>query len=441
MYNQTMSVIEKLPGCEENPRVALVRMAAGAVALSRYPVVETIRTCALHTLPHSRSPLRSPFNTIHASTRCWTHEDRDVVTPANDFLYLNGWVDLSNGPVQLEIPAVERDRYFVIELLDAFTNNFVNLSARSIGTDGGRFVLHMAGEAHGMAGETPVACPTRLVWLLGRVLVKSDGDLENARKAANAFRLSGESCRGPSSVSNWHESGDPSLDFFQNVFNSLADFPVCEDEAPMFAMLQRAGVKWRDAVEVAALPAAVQQGLRDGYASAHRLITAFTESRTGRNWGYSLKLGRYGHDHLSRACTAMKGLGALAAEEAVYAAADFDDAGEHLDGRNGYELYFAPGELPPVDAMWSLSLYGMDRFFVDNPLRRYTIGDRTPGLQYDADGGLRLRIQHEPPESTANWLPAPAAGFYLILRFYHPKPSFLDGHYRIPAIHAVRKHV
>ncbi|WP_322013090.1 DUF1254 domain-containing protein [Paraburkholderia sp. J12] len=445
MYNQTMSIMEKMMGSDEDPRVALVRMAAGAVALSRYPVVESVRTCALHTLPHSRSPMRMPFNTIHASTRCWTHEDRDVVTPANDFLYLNGWVDLSNGPVQLDIPPVDGDRYFVIELLDAFTNNFVNLSARSIGRQGGHFVLHLEGEAPEPRAGKPVACPTRLVWLLGRVLVHGERDLEAARQVANAFRLSGEPVSGPASVSRWHESGDAALDFFQNVFNSLADFPVCEDEAPMFALLRRAGVKWHAQVDVATLPETVQEGLRLGYAVAHRLITAFTESRTGRSWVYSLGLGRYGHDHLLRACTAMKGLGALAADEAVYASADFDDTGAHLDGRNRYELYFPPGQLPPVDAMWSLSLYGMDRFFVGNPIRRYAIGDRTPGLQYDADGGLRLVIQHEidrdSPQSTANWLPAPAGGFYLILRFYHPQAAFLEGRYAIPAIHAVQKNV
>jgi hypothetical protein len=439
MHTQTMSVLDTLPESNEDPRVLLVKMAAGLLALARYPVIEVMRTCALHTLPYSTSAIHIAFNQYHASDHPWTHEDRDIVTPANDFLYLNGWIDLSNGPVLLDIPAIDGDRYFVIELLDAFTNNFVNLSARTIGSKGGRFVLHSPGQAVPADAGEPVECPTHLVWMLGRVLVRGDDDLDAAREVAGTFRLTGTgaACAGPSCVSKWHDSGDHALDFFQNVFNSLADFPAGDDEAPLVEMLLRAGVKLRGPVDVAALPENVQQGLRLGYADAQRLIVAFTESRARRAWNYSLTLGRYGHSHLQRACTAMKGLGALAGEEAVYAAADFDDAGEHLDGRKRYEIHFPPGQLPPVDAMWSVSLYGEDRYFVDNPIRRYALGDRTPGLQYDADGGLRILIQHDAPESTSNWLPAPDGNFYLIMRFYHPQASFLEGRYAIPPVRAV----
>lgn len=431
-----MTLAEGLSEHVEDPLTALVRMAAGPLALARYPVVECMRTCALHTVPHSQSPLRSSFNAIHASERCWTHEDRDIVTPANDFLYLNGWIDLGNGPVALDVPAVEADRYYVIELLDAFTNNFINLSTRNDGSRSRRFVLHMQGQ-HVEDADTAVECPTRLVWLLGRVLVKGDDDLEVARQIARSFKLNGPQCAGPASISEWRERGDAALDFFQHVFDSLTDFPAQDDEAAPVSALMRAGLPMRGPIDVTSLSAAVQHGLRLGYADAQRLITAFTTSRTRRGWVYSLVLGRYGHDHLLRACIAMKGLGALAADEAVYATADFDEAGQPLKGRKRYELYFPPGQLPPVDAMWSLSLYGEDRFFVDNPIRRYAIGDRTQGLEYDADGGLRIHIQHAPPPGRANWLPAPAAGFYLILRFYHPQTSFLEGRYTIPAVRAI----
>jgi hypothetical protein len=439
MYKQTMSLDEAVPEHVDDPLTALVRMAAGPLALARYPVVEVMRTCALHTLEHSTSPLRSRFNAIHASERRWTHEDRDIVTPANDFLYLNGWIDLSDGPVVLEIPPVEEDRYYVVELLDAFTNNFTNLSARNAGTRGGRFVLHTRDQRDQRAGEQGVSveCPTSLVWLLGRVLVKGDDDLPVAQRIARSFRLHGAASEGPSCVRHWREGGDPALDFFQHVFDSLTDFPVREDEAGLYDMLVRAGLRERGPNEVTLLPEAVRHGLRLAYIDAQRLIAAFTASRARHAWTYSLGLGRYGHGHLLRACVAMKGLAALAAEEAVYASADFDEAGEPLAGSRAYELYFAPGQLPPVDAMWSLSLYGEDRFFIDNPIRRYAIGDRTQGLKYEPDGGLRIQIQHAPPPSSANWLPAPAGGFYLILRLYHPQASFLEGRYAIPPVRAV----
>jgi hypothetical protein len=437
MHNQTMSVVEaNAETLHDDPVVALVRMFAGPLAIARYPVVEVVRTCALHTLPHSTSPLRRPFNTIHASMRRWTHEDRDIVTPANDFLYLNAWIDLSEGPVVLDIPAMDDGRYYVVELLDAFTNNFTNLSPRNAGVRGGRFVLHTA-EQRPTGDGVRVACPTTLVWMLGRVLVQGDDDLARAQQTAGAFRLDGPQGAGPACVRQWHDSGDAALDFFENVYRSFADLPPRDDEAPMVSALERVGIRASGGSGMAALPALVEQGLRLAYADAQHLILAFTQSRARRNWSYSLVLGRYGHDHLLRACIAMKGLGALAADEAIYATADFDEAGELLDGSRRYELYFPPGQLPPVDALWSLSLYGADRYFADNPIRRYAIGDRTPGLQYDADGGLRIQIQHDAPAEQANWLPAPQGGFYLILRFYHPQAAFLEGRYAIPPVRAV----
>jgi hypothetical protein len=438
MDKQAMSEHQDTFASRDECLVALARMAAGAIAVARYPVVEVLRTCALQTLPDSTSLLRSPFNAIHASMHRWTHEDRTFVTPSNDFLYLNGWIDLTNGPVMLDIPAMQDDRYYVVELLDAFTNNFVNLSPRNAGLRGGRFVLHPRGTVPEPGDHEAVACPTGLVWLLGRVLVKDDDDLACAQQIANTFRLSGAASAGPSSIQAWKKGGDPALDFFQNVFNSLADVPMQEDEAAALCMLARFFGRNGDSIDVATLPAPVQQGLRLGYEDARRLIVAFSGSPAESGWAYSLKLGRYGHALLPRACVAFKGIGALAAEEAVYATTDFDDAGMHLHGSRKYMLHFPAGQLPPVDAMWSLSLYGENRFFVDNPIRRYAIGDRTPDLQYDADGGLRIQIQHDAPASECNWLPAPAGRFYLILRLYHPQAVFLEGRYVIPGVHAVQ---
>jgi hypothetical protein len=101
-------------------------------------------------------------------------------------------------------------------------------------------------------------------------------------------------------------------------------------------------------------------------------------------------------------------------------------------------LRFGPGELPPVDAFWSLTMYdSRDCMLVDNPIDRYAIGDRTPALRRDADGGLTLRIQHAAPAdeaARANWLPAPAGAFYLCLRAYVPRAEMLDGRHALPPL-------
>jgi hypothetical protein len=115
--------------------------------------------------------------------------------------------------------------------------------------------------------------------------------------------------------------------------------------------------------------------------------------------------------------------------------ADFDADAQALDGRHAYELRFPAGALPPADAFWSVSMYGADRFFVPNVIGRHAVGDRTRGLEREADGSLVIPIGHAAPEARlANWLPAPPGPFYLILRVYHPRPEFLEGRYAIPPV-------
>lgn len=235
-------------------------------------------------------------------------------------------------------------------------------------------------------------------------------------------------------MAHWQETGDAAIDFFQNLYRAMGDFPPAPAEQGLFTLLRKAGLRLGEEIDFASLRAPVVAGLRSAYQQGLAIIEAHTRSQGHKAWGYSMRLGTYGDDWLLRACTAMKGLGALRADEAVYAMADFDADGERLDGRNTYELRFAPGMLPPADAFWSVSLYGEDRFFTANAIGRYAVGDRTPGLRMEADGTLVIPVSHARPAQDDNWLPAPAGPFYLILRLYHPGKAFMDGQYTIPAV-------
>jgi hypothetical protein len=127
----------------------------------------------------------------------------------------------------------------------------------------------------------------------------------------------------------------------------------------------------------------------------------------------------------------------LGAQEVLYLLAFRDSDGQPLDGHRSYQLRFPPGGLPQVDAFWSLTLYRKsDYLFDDNPMQRYAIGDRTQGLAYDDDGGLTLHFGHHPPAQMSNWLPAPAAPFYLALRLYLPGQVHQQHQYNYPAIEA-----
>src|SRR5262249_61317532 len=124
---------------------------------------------------------------------------------------------------------------------------------------------------------------------------------------------------------------------------------------------------------------------------------------------------------------ALVGLGANLTEDACYPMARADSDGTPLTGKSTYVIHFTKDQLPPVNAFWSLTMYNEKQAFVDNPINRYTLGDRS-ALTYNADSSLDLYVQHENPgpERLPNWLPAPAGSFNLLLRLYWPKQAGLD---------------
>ncbi len=406
------------------------------------PLVEAMRTAWQMTGVDAPQPSgRAPLNVLGHADRPWTHADRDVVTPANDLLYSMGWLDLSQGPQLLDVPA-ERTRYWVMALLDAYTNNFVNIGPRRTGGEKRSYALVTEGWNGTLPeGVEAIACPTPLVWLLGRVLVTSDDDLPAARAVQRQMHVRPLAAAPAGPVrhyTDWQPSDDP-LAFLDALARGLAANPPPLADAGVVASLGRAGIRPGMPVRAELLEPEVADGLVRGLQAGREVVAAYSRSRHGNAWGINYTLGRFGTDYLGRACTAAKGLGGLSSDEALYAMADYDGARQRLDGRHAYRLRFEAGALPPVDAFWSVSLYGEDFFFVDNPIARHAIGDRTPGLVRMPDGALELLIQHAtPPDAQrANWLPAPAGPFYLILRLYHPRDEAVNRSYRIPPVQRV----
>ncbi len=414
--------------------------AAVPAVVAGYPLLESLRTCHTQTMSTTPGYGRAPLNVIAHSEQPWTDRDRDIVTPANDLLYSNAWIDLRHGPVVLELPA--RSRYFVAELLDVYTNNFLNLGLRTVPERGGRYALlgPHASEADAPAGTHPVHCPSALVWLLARVLVDDAADLSAARAVQSAIRLHGPAIAAPPrSVARWQDTGDAALDFWANLARALDDFPPPAEQRGPFDLLAAAHIELAPDGTMPALRRTTVEGLRSAYETGMALIEGHTSSASKAPWRYSTRLGRYGNDYMLRAATAMKGLAALAADEAIYAMTDHDQHGDALDGRHLYRIRFADGGDLPADQFWSISLYGADRYFAANAIGRHALGNRSP-LVRDADGALTFEVAHEPPPGPAsNWLPAPAGPFYLILRLYHPQQRLLDGRYRFPPVERVTR--
>jgi hypothetical protein len=199
-------------------------------------------------------------------------------------------------------------------------------------------------------------------------------------------------------------------------------------------------------VDVEKMNPAVKRGLVRAQQAGRMIVTSGPANNVGRvvvngwgltppNWG---RLSPDGH-YLVRSAKSLGGFVTHDPEENIYPATFVDDRGEALNESRRYVLRFSKGEIPPVNAFWSVTLYGPDFNFVDNSINRYAIGDRTRGLKYDTDGGLTLYIQKDAPggDKDRNWLPSGAGNFHLVLRAYVPKPEALGGRWQPPAVRRV----
>jgi hypothetical protein len=382
-----------------------------------------------------------------------TPADKVVTAPNADTLYSLAWLDLAKEPYVFSIPEAG-DRYFMMPMLDAWTDVFEVPGTRTTGDKAQRYVITSPGWNGKLPdGLTQYKSPTALVWILGRTYCT--GTPEDYR-AVHAFQdklsLVPLSSYGKS-YSPPPAKVDPSVDmktpvrdqvhkmgaaeYFATLASLLKTNPPAAEDAAMVEKMAKIGiVPGRDydpsqldpavSKAMARIPADGQQKIMSHFSRAGKLVNG---------WTFSFKTGVYGTDYAQRAFITAIGLGANRPEDAVYPVSRVDASGKPYDGANKYVLRFAKGELPPVNAFWSLTMYDAQMFFAANKLDRFTLSQRD-SLEYNDDGSVDLYIQHESPGSDkeSNWLPAPAGRFVLMLRMYWPKESLLDGSWQAPGV-------
>ena len=374
-----------------------------------------------------------------------TPASRAVTAPNNDTLYSSAWLDLAQGPLLLHVPDTA-DRYYSLAFMDFYTNNFAYVGRRTTGTQAGDFAIVGPGWQGGTPAGLPVIrAPTNAVWLLGRFLVNGDEDLPAVHALQDRLSLrplAGVAGAAPDRSRPAPEPADP-WSYFTIVDEAMTENPPPERDRRVVAAMATIGVGPNASFDAGRFTAEERAALQSGMAAAKREIATADAPRAAGRPGWSAPradLGNFGTDYFFRAVVAQVGLAALEPKEAVYLQPTGDADGRPLDGSHRYVLHFAKGELPPVDAFWSLTMYQTEsdqrRFLVPNPINRYSIGDRTKGLRYNGDGSLEIFIQHRSPGAAreANWLPAPAGPFVLSLRAYQPRPALLNGEYRVPVL-------
>jgi hypothetical protein len=283
-----------------------------------------------------------------------------------------------------------------------------------------------------------IACPTNTVWVLGRILASPEEDLAPVHALQDAFRITrpgGVPCGGmavDTAIGPRDMPGD-AAGYLRVVNRALAAHPPPPSEAQMLERIRPLGFG-TDADGHARL---------DYLAPAIRQVLAELDSprpsALGGGWTLpvDIKTG-FGTDWHLRALVARGYIGALGIDEAMYVMADVDGSGAPLDGRRAYRLRFAPDAMPQVGAFWSLTMYRKsDYLLVENALQRFSIGDRTPGLERDADGGITLLLGAAAPERANNWLPAPEDVFYVALRLYLPGAAHLERRFAYPPIERI----
>lgn len=391
--------------------------------------------------------LFDPSNSNYTGLNAFWHQeklataaDRWVTTPNIDTLYSVAWLDLSNAPVRVKLPPAD-GRYLSIALLDMYTNNFALLTYRDFGVAGGEAILVGPNWTGPLPkNETVIQAPFDDVMLFARVLVYDDVDLPKARAIQHALAVvpmgEAQSKDAPA------RSKDAGEDFVSLVRDALSRNPPKSYEAGIRRLLEQVGLLPSELVDDVAFNASMRRWneLIPDFLARLRGYLA-TARKSIDHWIYSPRnLGDFGTSYLLRATVALGGLLALPITEAFYVNTERDSRDEELKGSNIYCLRLPESGIP-TDAFWSLTLYenmpSGARFLVDNPLNRYALTNRT--TKSETGAGVTIWISHERPPAAleANWLPAPAGPFRLVLRAYYPKPALLDGSFRLAPIRKV----
>jgi hypothetical protein len=377
----------------------------------------------------------------------------DVVSPNADTLYSSAWLDVSKEPVVLGLPDTG-GRYYLMPLLDAYTNVFASPGKRTTGTGSGNYAI----TGPRWRGDLPpglhqLRAPTEMVWLIGRTQTNGKSDCATVARLQDEYKLTPLSVWEGSALPTAKPAANLSIDTrtppvdqvsrmdARAAFGRLAQLwrsnPPYPADAPLLNKLKLIGLvpghSFAEGTFDTAGSQALNEGVKDGF---RRIVDSANRIDSSSNgWTMALGNGAFGTDYALRAKVALIGLGANLAEDAVYAMARIDCEGKLFNGSERYVLHFEKEEIPPVNAFWSLSMYNNRQAFVENPLRRYAIGDRDQ-LKFNSDGSLDLFFQHRSPgvERDSNWLPAPPGGFNLVLRMYWPRREVLDGSWVPPAV-------
>ena len=446
-----------------------------------YPMLETYKTM-LVTLDKLSPKFWAPLNQLYYRSTLSGPAYTTVVLTNNDSLYYRGWLDLRSEPVVLSVPALPKERFYTIQLADLYTHNFAYVGTRATGNGAGHYLI--AGPNWNGTKPTGIDAVIRsdsnFVFVLGRMTVYGPDDLPNARAlqlqnkveplsaflgqplprlplppypshrlifwlAARWFEPIGPGRPGASDALGLPEEELSAAGFITYLNFMLGQVRLYPYEQDMMARFTRIGIGPNRPFSASALKPEIRKAIEAGVVAGYEQIRDYfphlaDESRNGWNLFYTLfgtpeqMRGKY----LRRAAAAMYGLYGNSFEEAYYPFTITDGTGQSLDAsKRSYMMKFRKEDLPTVKGFWSLTMYYWPQeFLVSNPINRYSIGDRTPGVKYGEDGSLTIYLSFLSPgeDLESNWLPAPNGPFFLLWRLYAYAPKQPDQKWAPPPV-------
>jgi hypothetical protein len=433
---------------------AETRAIAKEAYIYGFPMVDSYRIQHAYFVDTKNPEYKTPWNQLRNFSRVFTPEDKAVQTPNSDTPYSFLGMDLRTEPIVLTVPQIEKSRYFSIQLIDAYTFNFDYIGSRTTGNDGGSFLI--AGPS--WKGSTPkgvkkvIRAETELVLAPYRTQLFNPGDIDNVKKIQAGYKVQTLSAF----LGQPAPKAAPAIDFIQpltpdtqktspefyNILNFILQFcPTHPSEKNLMARFAKIGIgagKSFNANNLSPeMKTAVEQGMADAWQAMAQLQKRMDagEVTSGDTFGTREYLK---NNYLYRMAAAVVGIYGNSKQEAMYPLYLVDGDGQKLDGANRYTVRFAPGQLPPVNAFWSLTMYELPASLLSaNPLNRYLLNSpMLPQFKRDADGGLTFYVQSDPPgpDKEANWLPAPKGPFFSVMRLYWPKDEALKGKWTAPPL-------
>ena len=400
-----------------------------------------------------KEPLKGPANTF-LNAASYPPADLKLVVRFNfDTLYSVAYLDMTKEAMVVSSPDTN-GRYFLLPMLDLWTDVFASPGWRTTGTQAAKYLVAPPGWSGTVPeGMSRIDAPTPYVIVIGRTKTDGPADYDAVHKIQAGYKVT--------PISQWGKPPqpmtvkvDPTIDmktppktqadtmpagrYFAYAAELLKVNPPHITDQPMIAQLKKIGFEVGKSFDFEKVDPAIQRALVAAREDAQKLMAwkIPTMARVVNGWSMNTDtMGVYGNYYLKRAIVAQVGLGANLPEDAIYPLNLGDESGKPLDGANKYTLHFEKGEMPPVNAFWSVTLYDPEGFQVGNSLNRFAVSSWMP-FKYNGDGSLDLYFQNESPgaDNEANWLPAPKGPFNLTMRLYAPKSEALTGKWNPPPV-------